>query len=215
MVARGGWCARCIIFYWCVGVLYRCFWHSIGEVVPPMCIVVLHRCVHRGVQLSPHNKRDKTMTERTKTYNEQLNEQGTISYLTAKHMNHTTGEIVKAFIFIPADKVETVNDAKGWNLPTGTNIKVLIRGGHPCFIAVCDEQGNYTGKVYQPDYTMQTARGRRLHEKIKEGFADLFASYAKGVDIEYETNLASCLPAPDAYASKGASEYTIDDLLGL
>lgn len=155
------------------------------------------------------------MTERTKTYNEQLNETGTISYLTAKHMNHTTGEIVKAFIFVPADKVETVNEAKGWNLPTGTNIKVLIRGGHPCFIAVCDDKGGYTGKVYQPDYTMQTARGRRLHEKIKEGFADLFASYAKGVEIEYETKLDSCLPAPDAYASKGATEYTIDDLLGL
>lgn len=165
--------------------------------------------------MMPPNKRDRTMTERTKTYNEQLNEKGTMAYLTAKSMNHTTGEITKAFIFIPADKVQTVNEAKGWNLPEGSNIKVLIRNGRPCFIAVCDDNGGYTGKIYQPDYTGQSARGRRTHEKIKEGFEDLFASYAKGVEIEYETRLDSCIPANDPFGSRGGVEYTIDDLLGL
>lgn len=153
------------------------------------------------------------MTEK-KTYNETLNEKGTIAYLTAKQQKKETGEIIKAFIFIPADRVEAVNEAKGWELPTGSNQKVLLRGGKPCFTAIMDSDGKYTGKILQPDYSAQTARGRRLHEKIKEGFEDLFNTYAQGTAIEYETSQAM-RPAPDAFQNRGGKEYTIDDLLGL
>lgn len=146
------------------------------------------------------------------TYNDVLNEQGTAAYLTAKHKDSKTGRLVKALVYIPTDKVDTLNAHKGWNLPA-TAGQLVIRGGEPCMYLVMDGT-TYTGTVYAPDYSQQTARGKRLHEKLKESAVDYLSVYGKlSSDAITFVQSDAMTPAPDPY--KQSTEYTIDDLLDL
>lgn len=146
------------------------------------------------------------------TYNDVLNERGTAAYLTAKHKDGKTGKLIKAMIYVPVDKVDALNAHKGWRLPL-TAGQLVIRGGEPCMYLTM-EGTTYTGVVYVPDYSQQTARGKRLHEKLKESAVDYLTAYGNtqqsGIVF---TQSDAMTPAPDPY--KQSTEYTIDDLLEL
>lgn len=154
----------------------------------------------------------KRLARNGKTYNEVLNEKGTKEYLLAT-LKTKEGEIKKAVVFIPQAKITLLNQAKGWSLPCDSNIKVVLRAGAPVMVLKLDEGGNYTGEVQVANYSNQTSRGKRLHEKLLEGAIDLIQSFSKGVDVVITTN-ENLTPAPDCYKG-GATEYTIDDLLNL
>lgn len=146
------------------------------------------------------------------TYNDVLNERGTAAYLTAKHKDGKTGKLIKAMIYVPVDKVDALNAHKGWHLPL-TAGQVVIRGGEPCMYLTMDGLA-YTGTVYVPDYSQQTARGKRLHDKLKESAADYLVNYGKlTADAITFVQSDAMTPAPDPY--KQSTEYTVDDLLEL
>lgn len=146
------------------------------------------------------------------TYNDVLNERGTAQYLTAKHKDGKTGKLIKAVVYVPLDKVDALNTHKGWQLPAIAG-QLVIRGGSPCMY-LCMDGTQYTGVVYVPDYSQQTARGKRLHEKLKEGAVDYLGTYGKlsSDDVSFVPSDAM-MPAPDPY--KQSTDYTIDDLLNL
>ncbi len=146
------------------------------------------------------------------TYNDVLNERGTAQYLTAKHKDGKTGKLIKAMVYVPQDKVEALNAHKGWTLPPIAG-QLVIRGGAPCmYLGMIGTE--YNGGVYVPDYSQQTARGKRLHEKLKEGALDYLEKFGKVSpdDVQFIT-YDGMTPAPDPY--KQATEYTVDDLLAL
>lgn len=146
------------------------------------------------------------------TYNDVLNERGTAQYLTAKHKDGKTGKLIKAVVYVPLDKVPTLNAHKGWTLPP-TAGQLVIRGGMPCMYLVMDDT-RYTGGVYVPDYSQQTARGKRLHEKLKESAVDYLEKFGKLTpDAVQFMTYDGMTPAPDPY--KQTTEYTVDDLLDL
>ena len=147
-----------------------------------------------------------------KTYNEQLDEQGTTKFLLRRSVNQEKHKIGACFVFVPnIEKAQSF--VRMLNAPTPA---AKIAGRFVCvrnnnIVLALDIE---SGACSVADFSTQTKRGKRNHEKLKEGVVAYMNDFHKGVAVDFSTD-NDFVPMLDNYQSTGGQPLDIDDLLAL